>query len=672
MEMMQKKNILNSFEFICRLGFFLLFFFLFSSCASQTVKNHGDFYKGLLIPDTTEEKIKLYESALNDSNKYVRQAAADELAVLMSHGTELSARMYEKVSSEVSVFWASAFEIAEKPNKDKILSFLLGFEQNAFLSFDEPRSYALRELHKQRIFFTPGETAVIEGHYAISRLRYGEAINHFRYFQIDKKWPEQMPGIFSEYPNLINDLGRAFQYTQSGSEGLDLFLQWEKNLPRVSAGASDDLRYRLLFYAGRIARRVGGRSSAQAAALFEQTLPLAPDYEQQDACIWYILDLSLTGPINIIAEKMERLIPLWYSASYFNSIMERYLHRLVSAREWRRVIQTYNLLKDIEDSSIKSGYAWVIARLIQEGYLSAEDRNLASAAANMPAADAAIYMRIAYNTSNTLQIPALYYRMQSSAFLGLPFLDLIESSSCNCPQAGLLPSSALRFLLDFFYYNAGDLAAPYIRRLENLLNTHELRILAQTLDDAGMHPQSMRIVSLYINREDHCIHRQDLELMYPRPYLELIEKNARQFDIAPSLVYGLIRTESAFQNAIASHAGAVGLMQLMPATAREQAKRIRNGGGPDFLDSEENVDRTDIDANLYIGSFYYNYLFKRFNDHQLALMSYNGGETRVNRWRNASSLPIDLLVETVAIYETRDYGKRVPAIGKIYEELYYR
>jgi len=672
--MMQNKNNSFSLPFARRLGGVVIFFMLFSSCATQTVKSHGDFYKGLLINDNVHEKITLYEKALNDSNEFVRQAAADELAVLMSRGNELSEGTMRKVQSEASYSWSAAFDISgSRSSREKALTYLLGFDRDYNVALDEARTFFKNECERNLIIFSESETAVIEGHYSVFRLRYGEGLTHFRHFKKDNKWPEKIPEIFMQHPNLINDLGRAFQYTSSsGTEGLTLFIQWEKNLQGLLPEAPDDLRYRLLFFAGRIARRAGGSSAAQAVTLFEQALPLAPDYEQQDACIWYILDLSLTGPVNIIAERMERLIPLWYSGGYFNTIMERYLHRLVSAREWRRIITTFNIIKDIPGSSIKSGFAWVIARSIEEGYLSADDRRLASRTLNAADADAAAFMRFAYNAGNTLLMPALYYRMRSAAYLDLPYLDLGDTANCGCLEEDIPPSAVAQFLLDFFNYGAEGFAVPYIRIHENNLTPRELCAVAKALDTAGMHPQSIRIVSLYINREGFCRHRRDLELMYPRPYLELIEKNAELFDLEPALVFGLIRTESAFQNAVASHAGAVGLMQLMPATAREQARKIRNEGGPDFFDSEENIDRTDIDANLYIGSHYYNYLLNRFNNHQLALMSYNGGETRVRRWQRASSLPIDLLVETVTIYETRDYGRRVPAVGKIYEELYYR
>ncbi|MCL2440191.1 MAG: lytic transglycosylase domain-containing protein [Treponema sp.] len=618
--------------------------------------------------DSKTEKIKLFESALASPNEYIRRAAAEELAVLMIQGTELSAKTAELVRREVRGWWAAAFDITP-PDRDKALSFLLGVESNT-ASFDLARSYVLNECEKNGLTFTDQENAAIEGHNAVFHLRYNDALGFFRIFQEDGKWPDKIPDLFFEYPMLINDLGRTFQFTATGGEGLNLFLKWETGL----SDQFDDMRFRLIFYAARIARRMGASQNANAISLFERALVLAPDFEQQDACIWYILDASISGSTAVFYDRLERHVPKWYSASYYNGLMERYLVRLVTGREWRRVIRTFNLIKDTEAVIPKAGFAWVIARTMEENFLNAEDRRLAAQVLNVSSVTPAHFYQIAYDAGESLLMPALYYRMQSAKALNLPLLVFSENNG-NSGNESDLPaySAALQFLLGFFANNAESLSVPYIRALERTLSPGELRVMAETLEIAEMYPMSMRMVSLYLYRQDHKKTRRDLELMYPRPFLELVEKNAGYFDIAAPLLFGLIRTESAFQSAVISRAGAVGLSQLMPGTAREQAERIRRAGGPDFFCSDEKIDSTNPDINVYIGSHYYNYLLSRFNnDAQLALMSYNGGQTRVRRWRNASNLPVDLFVETVSIYETRDYGRRVPAIGRIYEELYYR
>ena len=662
--------------------FFSITLFVFICAGSCSIPqhngidlNHDEFYLGLLLnsdPENIEEKIMLFEKALVSPNEYVRQAAAGELSVLMTNGAELSKRIIELIRREASGWWEIAYDIIPSPvsnvktiNREKALSFLLGAEQGA-LFFDEARLYVLNECMKQVGLFTETELAVIEGHYAVFKLRYSDGLQHFRAFQEDEKWPEDMPRFFLEYPNLINDLGRAFQFTQANREGLNLFLSWETNLSRSSAGTSDDISYRLLFYAGRIARRMG--QNPQATALFDRALRLAPDYEQQDACIWYILDMLMSRPVDEIMTRMERHIPQWYSGGYFNAIMERYLHRLVTAEDWGKIIRTYNLLKDTDAIVPKTSYAWIIARAIEEEYLSAEEIRLAARGTNGAPVNPRTFLRLAYNQGMVFLMPALFYRMQSADALRLPFIEIRNMSAA---ERNIEHSDAVKFLLGFFNNKAVGFVNPYIRSMENELTPSELRSIAQAYNDAGMYNQAARIVSLYINRSGYSYNRRDLELMYPRPYRELIERNSRHFDLEPALFFSLVRTESMFQSAVVSHAGAVGLSQLMPATAREQAEIIQRAGGPNFFGPENTLDSTNPEMNTYIGAHYLRRQMNSFGDMYLALMAYNGGHGRVRRWRNASELPMDLFLDTVPIYETRDYGKRVTAVGRIYKELYY-
>jgi soluble lytic murein transglycosylase len=92
-------------------------------------------------------------------------------------------------------------------------------------------------------------------------------------------------------------------------------------------------------------------------------------------------------------------------------------------------------------------------------------------------------------------------------------------------------------------------------------------------------------------------------------------------------------------------------------------------GNPD----QKILDLTDPDLNIYIGAYYFHYLMRRFEDTLVSLMAYNGGMNRVRRWRAASNaMPADLFLETIPIFETRDYGRKVAAAAAVYEELYYR
>jgi soluble lytic murein transglycosylase len=653
---------------------FFSFFFLFSlcinSCAQMQTRVQGDFYLGLLSKsnDQGSDTVTYFERALGSSNVYIRQAAAEELAGLMYEGTELSARTIERVRREAGGGWAAAFDAAGKTvDKDKVLAFLLGAEQEAGIP-DEARFFILRECERQGIVFSVIESAAIDGRYASFRSRYNEALAFFRGFMEKGEWPERIPALFLQYTDLISELGRTFQYTASGNEGLNLFLQWENNLAGETALSvnSDEARYKLIFFAARNARRRGRID--EGVSLFERALTLAPDNEQADACIWYIMDSSSEESFDVFIQRLENCLPYLHDDSFLDDILERFLQGLISRQEWEKMLRLFTVIRDRTPSASTAACAWIIARAIKEGYLTDEQLRLAAETANVDEADPTIFLRIAYNAGDSNNISALYYRLNSASALGLPFLELPSAGNSKSKNK---PSQALQFLLGFFDNGASELSLKFIRLLENDLEAGELRAVAQALAGAGMYAQSIRLVTMYTNREGYVRDRRDMELLFPRYHSESVERYAGQYNIDAPVLYALILTESAFQSGVVSSAGAIGLTQLMPDTAQEMAGRIRRAGGPDYTSTEDGLDLKNPDLNIHIGSYYINYLMGRFDDILLSLLSYNGGMNRVNRWWNSSPLPVDLFLETVAYSETRDYGRKVIAAAAVYQELYY-
>ncbi|WP_461257229.1 hypothetical protein, partial [Treponema sp. R80B11-R83G3] len=174
--------------------------------------------------DSISEKIKLFERSLTSPNEYIRRAAAEKLAVLMAEGAEIPHKTMEIVRGELRGFWAEAFNIVSDPDKEKMLSFFFSHDNNS-ASFSEAMQFVISECAKKGINFSEREMAAIGGHYSVSCLRYNEALDFFRIFQFEDHWPELLPNIFIDYPVLVNDLGKTFQYTKSGAEGLTLFLR---------------------------------------------------------------------------------------------------------------------------------------------------------------------------------------------------------------------------------------------------------------------------------------------------------------------------------------------------------------------------------------------------------------------------------------------------------------
>lgn len=159
--------------------------------------------------------------------------------------------------------------------------------------------------------------------------------------------------------------------------------------------------------------------------------------------------------------------------------------------------------------------------------------------------------------------------------------------------------------------------------------------------------------------------RRLLKIIFPLAYSELILPAARQHSIDPYFVVALIRQESAFNPRATSAAGAMGLMQVMPATARSLAPRlgIRRFNSSMLHDPAINVRIGARHLADVIDSW------KGRTDYVLA--AYNAGSTRVLRWqRFTEARDPELFMERIPFEETRDYVRVVQLNARIYEALY--
>ena len=155
----------------------------------------------------------------------------------------------------------------------------------------------------------------------------------------------------------------------------------------------------------------------------------------------------------------------------------------------------------------------------------------------------------------------------------------------------------------------------------------------------------------------------DLELRFPLEHKDLVTENARLHGIDIAWVFAVMRQESAFMSHARSHAGAMGLMQLMPATARQVAKDVLKTPPP------RRQDLFQPDTNIALGSAYLKQMKGRLGDSAvLATAAYNAGPHRVTRWLPDKTLPADIWIELVPFKETRGYLKRVLAYTVIYEK----
>ncbi len=162
------------------------------------------------------------------------------------------------------------------------------------------------------------------------------------------------------------------------------------------------------------------------------------------------------------------------------------------------------------------------------------------------------------------------------------------------------------------------------------------------------------------------IHRQHYELRFPYFERAAIEREAKHHGLDASFVAGLIRSESAWQRDVVSHANAYGLMQLIPSTAEQIARRERK-----LYRSARDLFQPQL--NIELGTAHLAELMKHHNNrshHMLA--AYNAGPAPLARWlKRAPNHPIDLWIELVPYQETREYIARVLAFSLIYDWRLY-
>ncbi len=135
-----------------------------------------------------------------------------------------------------------------------------------------------------------------------------------------------------------------------------------------------------------------------------------------------------------------------------------------------------------------------------------------------------------------------------------------------------------------------------------------------------------------------------------------------------TIIHAIARQESQFDRTAVSHAGARGMMQLMPGTAREQSGKLGIGYNRESL-------TTDTDYNIQLGSSYFQRMLKLYGSYPLAVAAYNAGPGNVNKWLTAIGDPrsggIDVVtwVERIPIFETKNYVQRVLENAVVYDLL---
>ncbi len=165
-----------------------------------------------------------------------------------------------------------------------------------------------------------------------------------------------------------------------------------------------------------------------------------------------------------------------------------------------------------------------------------------------------------------------------------------------------------------------------------------------------------------INTADRTAHRHNYKVRFLAPFKEVFGEHARSAGLEEAWVLGLVRQESRFIVNAKSSAGARGLMQLMPATARWVAKR---SGLRNFTQARV----AEVPVNVALGTNYLKLVLDDLGHMVLASAAYNAGPGRARRWRDTRPLEGAIYAETIPFNETRDYVKKVMSNTMYYSQL---
>jgi soluble lytic murein transglycosylase len=144
-------------------------------------------------------------------------------------------------------------------------------------------------------------------------------------------------------------------------------------------------------------------------------------------------------------------------------------------------------------------------------------------------------------------------------------------------------------------------------------------------------------------------------LWYPLHYKQIVRGHAHNYDLDPALLAAVIYQESKFKADAESKSGAIGLMQLLPDTAKGIA--LHTGGSAFRVD-----DLYDAEINVRYGAWYLRHLLRKYADERTALAAYNAGQDNVDRWRRDGL--------GIQFSETRAYVNRVEDLKTIYRDAY--
>ena len=373
-------------------------------------------------------------------------------------------------------------------------------------------------------------------------------------------------------------------------------------------------------------KRLIWRAPKRALATFDKAKSLFPFTEKQLAQISQKFALALASKDHPGASEWLKKVPV--SAMTTNIIQWRIANAL-RENDWQIVKQELESLPDNQQQKLQWQY-WYGKSLIENGD---------------PMRGEAMLTEVANKRH--------YYGFLAASYLKLPlnFQDKpIEVSEAE--KLAILNNNAAKRAFEFFYLKRYHQARKEWNYWLTQLDKREKLVAAKLANEAGWYDRAIFALS-------KVGYLDDVNLRFPLAFNDEIHRFAKKHKINPAWAFAITRRESSFMQDANSSAGAKGLMQVMPNTAKVLTKK-KNVTHKYLFNSTNNIN---------LGTKYLRKLLDRYDANPiLATASYNAGPYRVSGWlKQIDTMPADMWIETIPFKETRDYVKSVMAYQQIYQ-----
>ena len=446
---------------------------------------------------------------------------------------------------------------------------------------------------------------------------------------------------------LSSDIGKAYLYGNSEIvQNAALFSQMAQKYK------STPMEFYFWFYAGRLFDKAS-LYSTKSRISFENAIKCAETDLLKDNAIWYLLNTSLGSSINSISALLKEYAPQWTNPSYFDDFFDALSAAIFTAGDWNLFYEVYESIKNYTSDSIRSQFSYLLGRLIQTGHINSSKENMIQA------------FETAYSYENSI-----YYSSLAKYQLIKNNVDIskIKNRSLNTQSQEQINFEAGILLEGYATFGFPEKIYKTWSNLENKnIPQDKLIYLCEFLQNCGTYAEEDNYFTQSLRMAQKIQGKSKLK--FPKFYSDLIEKYSAQYEIDPTIMYSLIRSESFFDPDVTSVAGANGLSQLMEFTAADIARKLKI----------KDYSLTDPETNIHFGTYYLKNMISRLEDDYLhGFFAYNAGITRVRRWLNTSilgfgkksNMPSDLFLETLPYTETREYGRKLVSASVMYKTLY--